>query len=109
MCPATGSSCGPRLAGGDGLARELTREEKKKIRALVVKWCANYDKEYGCLPLECECYMFGRAQAGFQGLPGLRRACSPGSAAGVLLGGLCKESPPPPAEGIYAEKAGLGC
>lgn len=31
------------------MARELTREEKRKIRALVVKWCANYDKEYGCL------------------------------------------------------------
>ena len=28
------------------MARELTREEKSKIRALVVKWCANYDKEY---------------------------------------------------------------
>ena len=28
------------------MTRELTREEKKKIRALVVKWCANYDKEY---------------------------------------------------------------
>ena len=64
MCPATGSSCGPRLAGGDGLARELTREEKKKIRALVVEWCANYDKEYGCLPLECECYMFGKCWTG---------------------------------------------
>ena len=64
MCPATGSSCGPRLAGGDGLARELTREEKKKIRALVIKWCANYDKEYGCLPLECECYMFGKCWTG---------------------------------------------
>ena len=36
------------------MSRELTREEKKKIRALVTKWCANYDKEYGCLPLECE-------------------------------------------------------
>ena len=64
MCPATGSLCGPRLAGGDSLARELTREEKKKIRALVVKWCANYDKEYGCLPLECECYMFGKCWTG---------------------------------------------
>ena len=42
------------------MARELTREEKRKIRALVTKWCANYDKEYGCLPLECECYMFGK-------------------------------------------------
>ena len=28
------------------MTRELTREEKKKIRALVVKWCANYDKEF---------------------------------------------------------------
>ena len=28
------------------MARELTRKEKSAIRALVVKWCANYDKEY---------------------------------------------------------------
>ena len=34
------------------------------FRALVVKWCANYDKEYGCLPLECECYMFGKCWTG---------------------------------------------
>lgn len=46
------------------MARELTREEKRKIRALVVKWCANYNKEYGCLPLECECYMFGKFWTG---------------------------------------------
>lgn len=46
------------------MARELTREEKRKIRALVTKWCANYDKEYGCLPLECECYMFGKCWTG---------------------------------------------
>lgn len=52
------------LPGGDGVARELTREEKRKIRALVVKWCANYNKEYGCLPLECECYMFGKCWTG---------------------------------------------
>ena len=39
------------------VSRELTREEKKSIRALVTKWCANYDRDYGCLPLECECYM----------------------------------------------------
>ena len=31
------------------MSRELTREEKAAIRALVVKWCANYDREYGCL------------------------------------------------------------
>ena len=42
------------------MSRELTREEKTAIRALVVKWCANYDREYGCLPLNCECYMLGK-------------------------------------------------
>ena len=42
------------------MSRELTREEKVAIRALVVKWCANYDREYGCLPLDCECYMLGK-------------------------------------------------
>ena len=41
-----------KTSGGRwAVARELTREEKRKIRALVTKWCANYDKEYGCLPL----------------------------------------------------------
>ena len=34
------------------------------IRSLVKRWCANYDKEYGCLPLECECYMFGKCWTG---------------------------------------------
>ena len=44
--------------------RELTREEKADIRSLVVKWCANYDREYGCLPLDCECYMLGKCWTG---------------------------------------------
>ena len=26
-------------------SRELTRQEKAAIRALVVKWCANYDRD----------------------------------------------------------------
>ena len=119
------------------MARELTREEKRAIRALVTKWCANYDRECGCLPLDCECYMLGKCWTGalcryfreavlpldpaleaalltegprpeFKPCPYLRRARCPGSAAGLLLGGLCKESPPPPTAGIYAEKAGLG-
>ena len=39
-------------------ARELTRDEKKKIRSLVTGMCANYDRETGlCLPLDCACYM----------------------------------------------------
>ena len=42
------------------MERELTREEKAAIRKLVTKWCANYDKEYGCLPLNCDCYMLGK-------------------------------------------------
>ena len=46
------------------MSRELTREEKAAIRALVVKWCANYDREYGCLPVECECYMLGKCWTG---------------------------------------------
>ena len=39
--------------------RELTGKEKRQIKKLVASKCANYDKEYGCLPLDCECYMFG--------------------------------------------------
>lgn len=45
-------------------ARELTREEKAAIRKLVVKLCANYDRDYGCLPLDCECYMLGKCWTG---------------------------------------------
>ena len=39
--------------------RELTGKEKRQIKKLVVSKCANYDKEYGCLPLDCECPMLG--------------------------------------------------
>lgn len=45
-------------------SRELTRAEKAAIRALVTRWCANYDREYGCLPLDCECYMLGKCWTG---------------------------------------------
>lgn len=31
--------------------RELTGKEKRQIKKLVVSKCANYEKEYGCLPL----------------------------------------------------------
>lgn len=41
-------------------SRELTRSEKAAIRKLVTGMCANYDNEYGCLPLDCECYMLGK-------------------------------------------------
>jgi len=46
------------------VGRELTRKEKAAIRSLVVKWCANYDREMGCLPLDCECYMLGKCWTG---------------------------------------------
>ena len=45
-------------------SRELTRNEKTEIRKLVTALCANYDKEYGCLPLDCECYMLNKAWTG---------------------------------------------
>jgi len=40
--------------------RELTRQERAAIRKLVTGLCANYDSEYGCLPLDCACYMLGK-------------------------------------------------
>lgn len=42
------------------MSRELTCDERKGIRKLVTGLCANYDKEYGCLPLDCPCYMLGK-------------------------------------------------
>ena len=47
--------------------RELTGKEKRQIKKLVVSKCANYDKEYGCLPLDCECYK--ELQAVFEPMP----------------------------------------
>ena len=38
--------------------RELTTKERRAIRRLVTSACANHDSEYGCLALECACYMF---------------------------------------------------
>ena len=44
--------------------RELTREEKAAIRKLVTSLCANYDREYGCLPLDGPCYMLDKCWKG---------------------------------------------
>ena len=137
VCPATGSSCGPRLAGGDGLARELTREEKRAIRALVTKWCANYDRECGCLPLDCECYMLGKCWTGaycryfreavlpldpalevslLSEAPGRILSPAPsvagrpcGWAHGLLLRVLCPDCPAAAKAGLYAEKTEVMC
>ena len=43
------------------IVRELTEKEVRGIRRLVVERCANYHEDYGCLPLDCECVMFGKA------------------------------------------------
>lgn len=45
-------------------SRELTRAERAAIRRLVKEMCANYDSEYGCLPLDCECYMLNKWWSG---------------------------------------------
>ena len=37
---------------------ELTANLHREIRRLVTTLFASYDSEYGCLPLDCECYMF---------------------------------------------------
>ena len=46
------------------IVRELTEKEMRGIRRLVTQKCANYDPEYGCLPLDCECVMLGKAYCG---------------------------------------------
>lgn len=52
------------MARSADMCRELTRDERRAIRRLVVGMCANYDSEYGCLPLDCECYMLGKCWTG---------------------------------------------
>lgn len=39
------------------LGRELSRSEKAMISSSVHKKCANYDNEYGCMPMDSDCYM----------------------------------------------------
>ena len=59
------------------MSRELTRQEKAAIRKLVTKWCANYDKDYGCLPLDCSLLYAGQMLDG-RLLPLFRvRRCCP--------------------------------
>jgi predicted nucleic acid-binding Zn ribbon protein len=74
------------------MSRELTREERAKIRALVTKLCANYDREYGCLPLDCPCYMLGKCWTGAY-CRYFREAVFPNDP--VLESSLTREGPPP--------------
>lgn len=74
------------------MSRELTREEKAAIRRLVTSLCANYDREQGCLPLECECYMLGKCWTGAY-CRYFREAVLPTDP--VLEAALTTEGPPP--------------
>ena len=39
-------------------SRELTRQERARVRRLVTDLCANHDNQDRlCLPLDCPCYM----------------------------------------------------
>lgn len=114
------------------MCRELTRDERKGIRKLVTEMCANYDREYGCLPLDCECYMLGKCWTGAycryfreavlpldpvlaasicEAGPGhppvryLRAALSPGGAASLLLRSLQGRGKPQKEPGAHEEKA----
>jgi hypothetical protein len=49
---------------GEKEPRELTREERAEIKRLVTALCANYSREYGCLPLDGACYMLGKWYTG---------------------------------------------
>ena len=116
------------------MSRELTRQEKAAIRSLVKRWCANYDKDAGCLPLDCECYMLSKcwtgaycryfrsavlpldpvlersldrgAYHGNPALPGMRQGFPPGRAAAVLLPGLRRGCKAAEAARLYAEIPG---
>lgn len=39
--------------------RKLTPQERRALQKLVIGKCANYDSDYGCLPLDCDCPMLG--------------------------------------------------
>ena len=103
------------------MSRELTRKEKTAIRSLVVTWCANYDREYGCLPLDSDCYMLGKCWTGsycryFRESvlplnPALEAALTAeGPRPEFKVCPVCGlKSPPPPTAGIYAEKTGHIC
>ena len=94
------------------MCRELTRDERKSIRKLVTEMCTNYDREYGCLPLDCECYMLDKCWTG-RGWPGpghppvryLRAALSPGGAANLLLRSLQGRGKPQKEPGAHEKKA----
>ncbi len=86
-------------------ARELTRDEKKKIRSLVTGMCANYDRETSlCLPLDCGCYMLHKCWTGAY-CRYFREAVLPLDP--ELLAALTVEGGSPGASGLYGLRAGI--
>ena len=73
------------------MCRELSRDERKGIRKLVTEMCANYDRDYGCLPLDCECYMLGKWWTGAY-CRYFREAVLPLDP--VLMASICEDGPP---------------
>lgn len=57
--------------------RELTVRERQRLKKRIVSQCANYDKEYGCLLLDCDCPMFGICYTGSALCEYFRRAVLP--------------------------------
>jgi len=56
---------GPDPPLTESIPRELSHEERAAIKKLVVSMCANYDKDYGCLPLDYgRCYMLDKCWTG---------------------------------------------
>ena len=74
------------------MCRELTRDERKGIRKLVTEMCANYDREYGCLLLDCECYMLDKCWTGAY-CRYFREAVLPLDP--VLSASICEDGPAP--------------
>ena len=93
------------------MSRELTREEKAAIRKLVTRLCANYDRDVGCLPLDCPCYMLEKCWTGAL-CRYFREAVLPNDP--VLEASLAAEGPAPEtrpsryAAGLFSPMAGHG-
>ena len=43
---------------------KITPQQAKRVNALLRKLCANYDRDVGCLPLDCPCYMLEKCWTG---------------------------------------------
>jgi predicted nucleic acid-binding Zn ribbon protein len=56
----TGRKTGRDSQIGKQTQRELTVTERREIRRLVTHLCANYNYDYGCLPLDGGCHMLGK-------------------------------------------------